>query len=92
MTEKLYKLRPIEGGAPITDEEGHLRILDGAGIPEGYEIVLCPAGDFEQIRCPKCDRLACEAQRGSVVRVKCVRCGETYEQEAAASRTSSSDD
>lgn len=31
------------------------------------------------VRCPRCHRLACEAAAGSVVRVKCVRCGRLYE-------------
>jgi phage FluMu protein Com len=32
-----------------------------------------------QVRCPACNRLACEAARGSLLRVKCSRCGEMFE-------------
>lgn len=34
-----------------------------------------------QVRCPQCNRLACEAARGSRLRVKCVRCGHVYERQ-----------
>ncbi|MBN9492873.1 Com family DNA-binding transcriptional regulator [bacterium] len=34
---------------------------------------------FAAVRCPRCNRLACEAMPGSHVRVKCVRCGHLYQ-------------
>lgn len=40
---------------------------------------------MKQVRCPNCNKLACEAE--GRVRVKCVRCGTMYEQEVGATRT-----
>jgi Mu-like prophage protein Com len=39
-----------------------------------------------QVRCPACNRLACEAAPGSLLRVKCGRCGELYERAVAPAR------
>jgi phage FluMu protein Com len=34
---------------------------------------------FAEVRCPHCNRLACEAVPCSRLHVKCVRCGRLYE-------------
>lgn len=34
--------------------------------------------EYIQVRCPRCRRLACEAARGSRVRVKCGRCSALF--------------
>jgi len=36
-------------------------------------------GTLVPVRCPKCNRLACEAAAGSLLRIKCGRCGRLYE-------------
>jgi phage FluMu protein Com len=40
---------------------------------------LRPRSPLFQVRCPRCNRLACEAAPGSLLRVKCGRCGELFE-------------
>lgn len=45
-----------------------LRIV--LGIPEPTP--------FHDIRCPQCNKLACRAKSGSLVKVRCVRCKVDY--------------
>lgn len=33
---------------------------------------------YVKVRCPRCRKLAAEAMKGSVLRVKCVRCGTLF--------------
>ena len=43
-------------------------------------------GGLVLVRCPRCNRLACEATAGSWVRVKCARCGWLFECNVALGR------
>jgi len=36
-------------------------------------------GDTWQVRCPRCNRLACHAAQGSRLQVKCSRCAFMFE-------------
>jgi len=40
-----------------------------------------------QVRCPYCNRLAAEASEGSVLRVKCSRCGALFERQLPRQRS-----
>jgi len=47
----------------------------------GVSVTSSTVGRLLQVRCPRCNRLACEATPGSRVTVKCGRCGGMFDWE-----------